>query len=91
MCASDIDDAVTCEHDIGANKGPLLICILNELEIPVRQHDGLRFDFTEVAILFFYQEPIFHIVAWKAKSTCFLVVDLHGISCQKRLALIGIL
>lgn len=42
MYAADIDGAVTCEHDIGANKESLLACILNEIEVPVRRHDGLK-------------------------------------------------
>ena len=42
MYAADIDGAVTCENDIGANKESLLACILNEIEVPVRLHDGLK-------------------------------------------------
>ena len=41
MYPADIDGAVTCEHDIGANKESLLTCILKELEVPVRRHDGV--------------------------------------------------
>ena len=41
MYPADIDGAVRCEHDLGANKESLLTCILNELEVPVRRHDGV--------------------------------------------------
>ncbi len=50
-----------------------------------------RFDLSKLTVPFFYQEPIFHIVAWKSKCTCFLVVELYGIGCQERFAFIWIL
>ena len=62
-------------------------CLMVFLEwIP---RDG--FHLPKLTVPFFYQDPIFHIVALKAKRTRFLVVELYGIGCQERLALIRIL